>query len=51
MDQATATSSVPAGIEQARQWQEELYRFKHAKPELTHQEEHTAVAGQPPDGT
>ena len=36
------TSSVLAGLERARPWQEELYRDVHQHPELSHQEQRTA---------
>ncbi|SHN60245.1 hippurate hydrolase [Geodermatophilus obscurus] len=43
----TAVSSVLAGLERTRPWQEELYRDVHRHPELSHQETRTAglVAG------
>jgi hippurate hydrolase len=42
-----AVSSVLAGLESSRPWQEELYRDVHRNPELSHQESRTAglVAG------
>jgi len=42
-----SNSSVLAGVEGVRGWQEELYRDVHAHPELSHQEHRTArlVAG------
>ncbi|WP_169989094.1 amidohydrolase [Microbispora sp. H10836] len=36
------TSSVLAGLDGVRAWQEELYRDLHAHPELSHQERRTA---------
>jgi amidohydrolase len=38
----SAASSVLAGLENARSWQEELYRDVHQHPELSHQEQRTA---------
>ena len=44
---SSSVSSVLAGREQTRGWQEEFYRDLHAHPELSHQEHRTAanVAG------
>src|SRR3954470_20881930 len=42
MATGSAVSSVLAGLEGARPWQEELYRDLHRHPELSHQEERTA---------
>jgi amidohydrolase len=43
----SAVSSVVAGLEQTRSWQEDLYKDVHQHPELSHQETRTAglVAG------
>jgi len=38
----TAVSSILAGLERTRSWQEELYRDLHQHPELSHQEHRTA---------
>jgi hippurate hydrolase len=38
----SAASSVLAGLENSRSWQEELYRDVHRNPELSHQEHRTA---------
>jgi amidohydrolase len=38
----SAASSVLAGLENSRAWQEELYRDVHQHPELSHQERRTA---------
>src|SRR3954454_18660458 len=47
MPSDTAVSSVLAGLETTRPWQEELYREVHQHPELSHHENRTAglVAG------
>jgi amidohydrolase len=42
MPSDTAVSSVLAGLETTRPWQEELYRDLHQHPELSHQEQRTA---------
>jgi amidohydrolase len=42
MASASAVSSILSGLENARVWQEELYRDVHQHPELSHQEERTA---------
>jgi amidohydrolase len=44
---ASAASSVLAGLDGCRPWQEDLYRDVHQHPELSHQEQRTAglVAG------
>src|SRR3954469_2781471 len=42
MATGSAVSSVLAGLEGARSWQEELYRDLHRHPELSHQEQRTA---------
>jgi amidohydrolase len=42
MTSDSAVSSVLAGIERSRSWQEALYRDVHEHPELSHQEERTA---------
>jgi amidohydrolase len=39
---SAAVASVLAGLEDARSWQEELYRDVHQHPELSHQEQRTA---------
>jgi amidohydrolase len=39
---ATAVSSVLAGLDRTRPWQEALYRDIHQHPELSHQEQRTA---------
>src|SRR3712207_8347632 len=36
------SSSVLAGLEETRPWQEDLYRDVHQHPELSHQETRTA---------
>jgi hippurate hydrolase len=38
----SAVSSVLAGLESTRSWQEDLYRDLHQHPELSHQEQRTA---------
>jgi hippurate hydrolase len=40
---SAAVSSVLAGLERSRSWQEELYRDLHQHPELSHQERRTAA--------
>jgi hippurate hydrolase len=42
MTSDSAVSSVLAGLESSRPWQEELYRDVHQHPELSHQETRTA---------
>src|SRR4051794_25395161 len=42
MADSTAVSSVLAGLETVRPWQEDLYRDVHQHPELSHQEQRTA---------
>src|SRR4051795_10036943 len=42
MTSPPAVSSVLAGLESSREWQEELYRDLHQHPELSHQEVRTA---------
>lgn len=42
MSSDSAVSSVLAGLEDVRPWQEELYRDIHQYPELSHQEKRTA---------
>lgn len=42
MTSDSAVSSVLAGLENSRPWQEELYRDVHQHPELSHQETRTA---------
>jgi hippurate hydrolase len=43
MSAESAVSSVLAGLESSRSWQEELYRDIHEHPELSHQETRTAA--------
>lgn len=42
MASLSAASSVLAGLEGSRSWQEELYRDVHRRPELSHEEHRTA---------
>jgi amidohydrolase len=42
MTSDSAVSSVLAGLQNSRSWQEELYRDVHQHPELSHQETRTA---------
>ena len=42
MTSESAVSSVLAGLEHSRAWQEDLYRDVHRHPELSHQERRTA---------
>ena len=42
MTSDSAVSSVLAGLENSRPWQEGLYRDVHQHPELSHREERTA---------
>src|SRR5829696_2900438 len=42
MTSGSAVSSVLAGLDDCRSWQEELYRDVHRHPELSHQEHRTA---------
>ena len=44
MTSDSAVSAVLAGLEKSRPWQEALYRDVHEHPELSHQEQRTAVA-------
>jgi amidohydrolase len=43
MTTGSAVSSVLAGLDGSRPWQEELYRDLHRHPELSHREERTAA--------
>jgi hippurate hydrolase len=42
MSSESAVSSVLAGLDNSRSWQEDLYRDVHRHPELSHQEQRTA---------
>ncbi len=42
MSVSSSTSSVLAGLDSVRDWQEQLYRDLHQHPELSHQEDRTA---------